>query len=349
MPILAELADAAGTAAGSLVGALEALLDAIAKEDDRIAGRAVTRLTAALTAGETDAIDVESTIGFGQSTDGDPAGLLLVNGEVIAYAARNNNTPFQFQTLTRGLQNTDVVAHPEGSLVLDLAANTSAVDHVRRGLLVDTAVGEDLDIIARNLGLESCPGITEDQLRRIIRGVAYLPKATPQAYAAALEALYGDTTSWRVIERTDAPWRVLVELIAELSTDVRGRFLLNGGEIALTTGLNTVDVVHTPSAVLGVYAATPGAKRGSRTGTEFFGAGSFLGTTITLASSPGPIGTEVVVDYSAFGAHYLAADETVRDDADRYAYLADAFQAAQCLLEQVRAAGVRVEFKAVSP
>ena len=71
-----------------------------------------------------------------------------------------------------------------------------------------------------------------------------------------------------------------------------------------------------------------------------------LGSTITLGTSPGAGGTPVIVDYTAFSAHYLAENETTLHDADFYAYLADPLLATRCLLEQVRAAGIQVEVSA---
>jgi hypothetical protein len=96
---------------------------------------------------------------------------------------------------------------------------------------------------------------------------------------------------------------------------------------------------------VGVFLDTPEARRGRREGLTnyFLPGGSVLGSTITLGTSPGPIGTAVLVDYTAFSAHYLARDEAVLDAADRWAYLADPLLTARCLLDQIRAAGVRVD------
>jgi len=360
-----------------LAGNLEALLDAIFKEDDRIGGRAVTRLTAALEADEVNTILVESTIGFGENSDGTGDARLLINGEIIEVGCRNSNEPFAFGVLTRGVENTVAVQSPEGSLVFDLSRNTSAIDHVRRGLLVNTAVGVDLEIIGRNLGLKQCPGITEGQLRRIIKAVAYLPKQPIPAFEAALLALFDDPALFTVFELlVSRPWHVFVEIDLDDATDIRGRFLLNGGEPQLTTGVSTVDVdypviestlaaypgatsqliegrTHTyPTGLAGslqwgVYDDTPLTRRGYRDGfTNYATGGSVAGNTITLGSSPGALGTPVIVDYTAFSAHYVAYNETTRQDlaqADRWAYLADPLLAARCLLDQIRAAGIRVE------
>jgi hypothetical protein len=204
--------------------------------------------------------------------------------------------------------------------------------------------------------------------------VAYLPKTTIHAFDEALTALLG-ANQYEIYENiaTD-PWKVFVEIIVTLATSLRGRFMLNGGEPALTTGANTVDVDYDPiepplagyagaasqtyglrtidypagvagTATIGVYDDTPESRRGLRDGLTnyFLPGGSVAGSTITLGTSPGAAGTAVIVDYTAFSAHYLALNETVNEDADYYAYLSDPLLAVRCLLDQIRAAGVQVE------
>lgn len=354
MTILAEDPDGVGTGAGAELDTLRALLDAIHHEDDRIAGRAVTRLRNDLAVDEIDNADVDSTLGFGEYVNGAEDGVLLIGGELVYFEARNNNVPFQFQTLTRGYRGTEALRHPAGTLVFDYSGNRAAVELVRRGLLVDTAVGEDLQRIGRNLGLTFCVGMSEEAYRRVIKAVAYLPRQTLHAFRQALNALYDGSTDWTAYERlASSPWDVFIDLVATYSADIRGRFLLNGGEETVTTGANTVDVAHAPSSVFRVVLATEATRRGYRDGvTDYYGAGSVLGTTITLGSSPGAAGTAVIVDYNAHRGHYLAANETVRQDsadADHWAYLADPTRTARCLLEQIRAAGVRVNVRSVTP
>ena len=354
MPTLPDEADPVGSSTPSTPrGLLRAVLDAIMGEDDRIAGRAVTRLTADLPADDVIGALVESTIGFGEWVDSAAGGTpgnarFLVNGEVILADTRRSRYPFQFTTLTRAASNTTAKAHKAGSLVLNLAANTSALDVLRRGFFVSTALGSDLDVVGRNIGMHRCPGLTTEAYRRVIKAVAYLPKSTAHAFKETLTALFGNDTSFTIRERTTSqPFVVFVEIDIELSTDIRGRFLLNGGEPALTTGLNTVDTAYAINHVIGVYADTPLARRGFRDGlTNYLNpGGTFLGSTITMGTSPGAAGTAVIVDYGAFAAHYLAADETVVQDvgqADRWAYLSDPLFTARCLLDQVRMAGVQV-------
>lgn len=328
------------------MGLFAAILEAIAREDNRIGGQAVSRLNAPLLEADV-TMTVESTNGFGENNDGMSDAKLLVGGEVIEATGRTVTT---FTGLTRGVDQSRIPAnHPEGTIVYDISGNTSAVDLLRRGFSVNTAVGEDLDVIGANLGLQRCIGLDEDTWREIIKTIAYLPKQTLDAFRQALTALLGagnfDVSESLGLGSPDGPplnpFQVFVEITAALSTLLRGRFVLNGGEQQLTTGLTTVVVNNTPNHVLGVYLDTELTRRGFRDGfTNFFA--SFVGTTITLSPSPGAIGTAVIVDYGAFTAHYLATDETIRDDGDFYAYLTDPTLAARCVLDLIRASGVQV-------
>lgn len=362
------------------VGPLQAIIDAIHNEDERIGGRALTRLTAPLTKTEVGTIAVESTLRFGEFKDGTGNGRVLINGELIDFVTK---TQTSFDTLTRGVKVSDILLHPEGSIVWDLAQNSSALDHVRRGFLVDFARNEDLDIIARNLGLAKCTGITEDTWREVIKALAYLPKQTPNAFNVALTALFG-AGNFTVLENSpddvDARWTVRVKVKSDINDEIRGKFYLNGGEEALTTGLTTVVVAEpivgvSPDGVLNVYTANDATRLGIFTGaTELYGAGSHAGSTITLSTSPGPIGTAVICNYTAHTAHYTAGvpltdapastripalgfengrlppdASGIRHDGDFYAYLSDPLFAVQCVLDQVRAAGIRLELTSLPP
>lgn len=328
------------------MGLFAAILEAIGREDNRIGGQAVSRLNAPLLEADV-TMTVESTNGFGENNDGASDAKLLVGGEIIEASGRTVTT---FTGLTRGVDVSKVPAlHPPGTIVYDISGNTSAVDLLRRGFSVNTAVGEDLDVIGSNLGLQRCVGLDEDTWREIIKTIAYLPKQTLDAFRQALTALLG-AGNFEVSERLGlgafdgtplSPFQVFVEITAALSTSLRGRFVLNGGEQQLTTGLTTVVIDNTPNHVLGVFLDNELTRRGFRDGfTNYYD--SHVGTTITLSPSPGAIGTAVIVDYGAFTAHYLATDETIRDDGDFYAYLTDPTLAARCVLDLIRASGVQV-------
>lgn len=331
------------------MGLFQAVLDAIFYQDDLLAGQRVTRLTAPVVDTETSTMEVEATNGFGVWTDGGTVSRVLVGGELIESSSR---TLVAFNGLTRGIGDTKIPArHEISSLVYDASKNMSALDRIWRGIMVDYAIGDDLDVIGSNLGLARCPGLDDDTWREVIKAVAYLPKQTLDAFERALTALLG-AGNFNVYERTStSPYQVFVEIVASLSNEIRGTFYLNGGEPQLTTGANTVDTDYDVNNVIGVYDDTTLTRRGYREGlTNYFDpGGSFVNNTITLGTSPGAGGTAVIVDYGAFTGHYLAPNETERDDQDFYAYLSDPSLAARCLLEQIRAAGIKVNYAIVSP
>lgn len=456
------------------MGLLAAILDAIHGEDERIGGVQVTRLTTPLLAGEVGVMNVESTLRFGENVDGTPEALVIVAGEIIQASGRTATT---FTGLTRGVGQTKIQnVHPITTNVYDFARNTSAMDHVRRGFLLDFAVGEDIDTIGRNLGMVKCPGLNDDQWREIIKRVAYMPKQPLDSFRQVLDVVFPGQFDL-ITDLLTKPYIVRVEVSVTPGTDKSGRFFLNSGEAQDTTGLTSVDtddpilssphigaaatgfihevsgafhvdgetfilddgvnppvtfeydddasVVDTPTlrgipftaaddeeavrtttglrinnapalditpafqpendfgidlvndalgvagnvaiietvadpgffltgmsggvdvgplGVFGVFDDTVLTRKGYRAGfTNYFTGGSFIGSTITLGSSPGAAGTPVLIDYIAFNAHYLAENEAVVNDADFYAYLGDDTEQIRCLLDMVRAAGIRVD------
>lgn len=334
-------------------GPIEAILDAAAGMMNDLVGQGVTRISAPLSA-TSHVVGVESTIGFGETVDGTLRARFLVGGEIMEAATRTQSSPYGFVSVIRGVDGTAAKAHPAGTIVLDLSQNTSAIHFLRRGFFIDTAVEEDLDVIARNLGVHKCFGLTGETWRRVIKTMAYLPKQPLSAFRDILEALMGNSTSFRVHERPwSDPWTIFAEIDVPANTDddaVEGHFVLTGGEQQFTTGALTVDVTYEVGSVLGVFLATTEAIRGERYGmTNYYtgGGGSFAGQTITLDSSPGGPGTAVIIDYSVnaeLNYHYLAADETVVADLDEHRpYFGDAHgPLAECLLDGVRSAGMQV-------
>lgn len=360
------------------MGLLQAILDSIMGSDEKIGGRRFTQLTAPLDKDEVTTASVITSLGFGEFTDGASDARILINGEIIDCSGRTNTT---FTGLTRGVNVSTVQTHPEGSVVWDYALNRSAIDRLRRGFWVRFATGTDLDVIGRNLGLKKCPGITQEQWRDVIQDVAYVPKSVIPSFYWALDALLG-AGNYSVYENSpDDPrgrWRIRIYAENDLDDQIRGKFFLNGGEEAETTGTNSVDVKwpvlgSSPDGVLSVYEANDMTRLGILTGaTELYGGAGFSGNTVTLTTSPGPAGTPVIVNYSAHQAHYvpgvpqsnpvaasaipyaqdggLPPDASgIRHDGDYWAYLANPLAGVRCLLDQVRQHGVRLELIAKAP
>lgn len=335
------------------MGLIKAILEAIHGEDNRIAGRAITQLEAVLASTNTTSMLVSSTIGFGLLYDGTTQARVMIDDEIID-AALSTQTPgdMRFLTLTRGVLGTKVQDHSVGAVVYDLSDNTSALHLTKRGFLLRFAQDEDLNVIGRNLGLHKCRGIDQETWRRVIKAMAYLPKQTVHAFEAVLEAYFDDTTSWELYTKPQDPYRVYVRVTLPGGSSVRGSFYFNSSDVRLTTGLTTVTTARAIRTVSGVYLNTLAARRGMRSGmTNYFTSGSFVlgATSITLGSSPGAIGTSVIVDYAAYngseatrGHHYLATNELSRDSDDRYAYLTDPTATIRCLLNQVRPSATQV-------
>lgn len=331
-------------------GLFKAVIDAIFGSDDNLAGQAVTELTAPLLDTSL-TVNVRSTLRFGENIDDTTDALFLVGGEIILASGR---TLTSFTGLTRGVDTTRIrPVLPVGTLVYDLSKNRTALDHVRRGLWVRTARLADLDVVGRNLGLHKCPGIDEETWRALIQVMAYLPNQPVDAFRRVLDVYPGVGMYTLIEEAITNPDEVFIEIVLPILTgSVRGRFYLNGG----TPGVVALDGVTVPMpypvlAVLGVRAQNVLTDRGERdpaVAPDLYGAGSFLGNNIILGAPVVP-GTLVLADWTSFTAHYLAANETVHypSDGDFFPYLSDPSATVSCLLDQVRAAGVRVTVRTV--
>lgn len=324
-------------------GLWKAILDAIFGQADAYAGQSITELTTPLAIDEVATMNVASTIRFGVNTDGTNVALLLVGGEVILATGR---TLTSFTTLTRGVQTTQPRTHPPGTLVYDLTRNRTAIDLVRRGLFVGTARLEDLDVIGRNLGLHKCPGLDEETWRSLIQVMAYLPNQPIDAFKRVLDVFPGIGNYEIVEDLISSPTQVFVYVSIPTTNQLRGKFFLNGGEPHLANGAGTqVTTTYAINHVIGVYDDDDDTRRGNREGRANYlnPGGTFLGNVITLGT-PVAASAPLIVDYGAFEAHYLATDETERypTDGDFFPYLSDPSAIVQCLLDQVRAAGVRV-------
>jgi hypothetical protein len=332
-------------------GLLRAILDAIYGEDDTIDGVSVTRLRADLTE-DADSVLVETTRRFGQyhdtTFDNEHVALdalFIVGGEII-YATDRTET--SFSSLTRGLEGSGAHFHPAGTLVYDYSRNRSALDLVRRGLFVNWAQGVDLDTVGRNLGVPRCRGLTSEQYREIVRRTAYMAKTPADALRQVLDVLYPDPGQYELLAKPSQPHTVtvLVHRTPFAVRSLRGKFFLNGGERQVSDSATTVTVRHAIHQVLSVVADTPLARMGFP-GPDLYPGGSFNDVTVTLGATLVGAGVPLIVNYGAFKAHYLALDENVQDHQDMFAYLSDDTQLANCLLDHVKAAGVRVDVKVV--
>ncbi len=239
-------------------GLLRAMLDAVHGSDEKIGGQAVTRLRTALFEGATEIL-VESTIGFGEFVEATPRARIVVGGELIDCDTRDL---VSFSGLTRGIQSTKVASrYPAGTIVYDLSENTSALDLARRGFFVNFALGSDLDVVGRNLGLVKCVALDDATWRDIIRNVAYLAKQPLSAILIAMNALQGPG-NFDLFERTvSSPNRFFVSIDVPLTNSLQGRFFLNSGEAQDVEPAAIVNVTYPITSVARPATAAVGLIR----------------------------------------------------------------------------------------
>lgn len=133
---------------------------------------------------------VETTLGWPDS------GKLVVEGVVYEYASRTDYPP-SFDELTHTQGNGSVIGlkkdHTEQATVTDLSSSRSAIELVKRALLVEYAEGEDLNAIGRNMGVLRYPFLeSDDVFRAIVKALAYNPKGTMFGLELALTAMVGE-------------------------------------------------------------------------------------------------------------------------------------------------------------
>jgi len=74
--------------------------------------------------------------------------------------------------------------------VIDASGSYSALDRLRRAMLVDYATEEELDRVGRNLAVIRPRGLDDEHFRCLIKNMAYLPKATNYGIELVLECLF---------------------------------------------------------------------------------------------------------------------------------------------------------------
>ena len=230
---------------------LQAVLEALGEEDDRIAGQLTTQLTASLLrAGLT--ATVVTTIGFR------PAGKLACEGEVITYTGI---TPTTFTGLARGQPGRNGVQtlpadHTRiGTPVYDLTRQHSAMDRLRRALIVDFADGRDLDRIGRNYGLPRPKLLNGDDpnYRIYLKRRMYAPAATLNAIRSVLDAAIHGRWGFAVYEDPRRPGEVFVEFSNFPANGLEGKTFLNGSENRTSASLTTVTTAYAPTNVQAVW------------------------------------------------------------------------------------------------
>lgn len=151
----------------------------------------------------------------------------------------------------------------EGYLELDHAPLTeiteasqsySALDKLRRAMLVDYATVEELDRIGRTVAVVRPPGVSDAIYRALVKALAYAPKGTELCLELVLSAIF-PSGGWTIYEdRINVPNTVFILLpTLDPGEDHEGRAFLSSEESQAATSTTTVDVTHTPITVSGVH------------------------------------------------------------------------------------------------
>jgi hypothetical protein len=234
---------------------LAGLVSAIADTLYETAGVLLCRTVAAANAGDT-SITVDGLYRWPLS------GEFVVNGERHAYTgavvspALNRLTGIsQIETGASGLASniraTSIVAYSK--------ADQTDLDAARSAYFVNTAVGGDLDTLARNYGLLRPRGMADSMFRDVLKVLIYLDATTIYSVEKVLDAIVGagNYEVWDTpLDPTDHH-KVFVRLQPSPTNVYRGKAFLVGGELQPSAGA-TVATTFTPSVVYGVYAKTTG-------------------------------------------------------------------------------------------
>lgn len=146
--------------------------------------------------------------------------------------------------------------------VVDGSESYSGLDKTRRSLLIDLAVEEEIDRIARRFGLIRPRSLVDDELwRRVVMVRAYLAASPVYSLELMLDALYPQG-GWSVVEdltleALDGRPRHANEVFITIpdldpGTEFRGRTFLTGPETVASASATTATVTQTPITVISV-------------------------------------------------------------------------------------------------
>ncbi|UCF48587.1 MAG: hypothetical protein JSU89_15710 [Myxococcales bacterium] len=193
-------------------------------------------------------LPVESTLDFSEDSK------VSIDGAVYYYTGKTDQSFTGIYHLVGGVSIAGVQRlHRVESVVYDRNRDRSAIDLVRRAMLVDYAEGEDLNALARNLGVLRLAFLSDDdQFREIVKVLAYNPKGTLYGLQLALEGLVGAGNFTIYEDPINFPAEVFITLSAAafLATVPQGSAYLSGGELVDWDSLTQVTVAY-PAASYG--------------------------------------------------------------------------------------------------
>jgi len=140
--------------------------------------------------------------------------------------------------------------HPPLTEITEASKSYSALDHLRRALLVEYATEEELDRVARNLAVVRPVGMSDAVFREVIKVLAFLPKGTIFGLELLLDAIFpggGWTIYEDLINENNTVYIMLP--VMEPGQDLEGRTFISSEESQAAASTTTVTVDHTPISV----------------------------------------------------------------------------------------------------
>lgn len=147
------------------------------------------------------------------------------------------------------------MVHRDETIVADITREWSALDLIRRNMLVNHAEDKYLSNLGRNLAVPRIPLFeSDDQYRDVIKALAYNPRGTMFGLELAMDALVGAGNYELYEDLTNFPNTVFVRLTAGyMGTESVGKAFLTGPEWDELAGAqDTLALSATPNAIAGV-------------------------------------------------------------------------------------------------
>ena len=189
---------------------------------------------------------VETNIGWPES------GILGIGGVKYTYSGTAGPQYFTGLRYVKGGRTFPGVAkfHAKESEVVDLSRARSAMDLLRRAMLVNYAEGKDLNTLGRNLGVLRNPLLGDDDVfREVIKAVAYNPRGTFYGLTLALDALLGEG-NYELFEDFNAfPMTVFIRITGGpffAEDESQGKTFMVGPEYSITTGGTGINISAAP-------------------------------------------------------------------------------------------------------